>query len=162
VKWIKHAVLYGIVIIVLFSGQFLFNRGLVSGVPPQLPEQTIAGLPTESVIPKGGGIIYFWADWCGLCGMMQSSMTKVLQDTPGITVALNSGPTEQVNRYLASRNLNWPTVNDADGSVAKRYGIKGVPAILFLNKSGHIVFSSIGYSTEFGLRFRVWLASYFN
>jgi thioredoxin-related protein len=50
-------------------------------------------------------------------------------------------------------------INDRYGDIAKNYGVKAVPAVFFTDASGNIVFNSSGYTSEWGLRIRLWLAS---
>ena len=50
------------------------------------------------------------------------------------------------------------TVLDEDGAISKRYGLRGVPAVFVLDGSGKIRFSSVGYTSELGIRIRLWLA----
>lgn len=141
-------------------GQFWHGRSAVTGKPPALAERTLAGEPVAERIATGPGIIYFWAGWCGLCTAMQDSISRILKDYPGVTVALKSGDDNAVKHYLNEHGLAWPVLNDADGTIAQRYGIHGVPAVFVLSPAGDIAFSSIGYSTEPGLRIRLWLAAH--
>ena len=158
---IKKTLFYGAVAIIIFSGQFLINRNMVTGPPPVLTAKTIAGGPVAKAVASGPGMIYFWAEWCGICAMMQNSVTKVLRDYPGMTVAVKSGRESAVKKYLGEHHLAWPVVNDSDGAIGERYGIRGVPAMFILNSKGNIVFTTVGYSTEIGLRIRLWLAGFF-
>ena len=157
----KNLLFYGAVAVIIFSGQFLLNRDMVTGRPPALAEVTIDGEPVANRIAQGPGIIYFWAQWCGLCAMMQDPVSEVLKEYPGVTVALKSGKEGAVKRYLGEHGLDWPVVNDAEGTIGERYGVHGVPAVFVLNSEGDILFTSVGYSTEIGLRIRLWLAGFF-
>lgn len=112
-----------------------------------------------SVIANGPTILYFWAEWCGVCRGMQSNVAAVSKDMPIVTVAERSGGVQQVSEYLAKNQLNWPVVNDPDGSIGRLYGVQAVPAMFFINSKGQIVFTSVGYTSEWGLRCRLWLAS---
>lgn len=156
----KKILLYLAVAAIFFAGQFLYTRGLATGKPPELAQTTVQGAPVADRISAGPGMIYFWAEWCRICAMMQAPVNAVLHDFPGVTVALRSGDSDDVKSHLDKNTLDWPTVNDEDGSIGARYGIKGVPAVFILNREGDIVFTSVGYSTEWGLRLRLWLASF--
>jgi thiol-disulfide isomerase/thioredoxin len=112
-------------------------------------------------LAQGPALLYFWAEWCGVCRTMQNNVDAVLQDYPGMTVAVRSDDRQKLTNYLAKNQLNWPTINDVDGAIGQRYGIRGVPALFFINQQGSIVFTSIGYTSEWGLRIRLWLASMF-
>lgn len=131
---------------------------MVTGQPPELEKLTLAGDAVADKIQSGPGIIYFWAEWCGICAMTQGPVSEVLKDFSGVTVALKSGDDSEVMAYMKEHNLAWPVVNDSDGSLGERFGVRGVPAFFILNTQGDIVFTTVGYSTEMGLRLRLWLA----
>lgn len=154
---LKNSLFYLVVIVLIVGGQFLVNRELVTGAPPPIASKTLTGLPVLQA-GKEPKLIYFWAEWCGICNMMKDSVTSVLDDYSGITVAVRSGNDAEVKAYLRQKGLNWLVINDAEGEVAGRYGVKGVPAAFYLNASGDIVLTSVGYSSEWGMRFRLWLS----
>jgi len=156
---IKKIGFYTLVVIVVFAGQFLMNQGLKMGQPPIIKQQTITGQSAMQTISQGPAVIYFWAEWCGVCNMMQQPMTAVLQDYPIITVAVKSGDKHAVQAYLTEKSLNWPVINDPLGTIAQQYQATGVPSIFFLNQQGEIVLTATGYTSEIGLRLRLWLAN---
>ena len=88
---------------------------------------------------------------------MQNAVNAVAVDYPLLTVALRSGSPEAVKQYLQKKQFNWQVVNDPQGEVARLYGVKAVPALFFLNSDGNIVFTTVGFTSEWGLRLRVWL-----
>ena len=154
----KKILFYLAVAAVLFGGQFFINRGLVTGTPPTITQRTLQGDEVMPAIARGPAVIYFWAEWCGICGMMQGTLSTLLKDYPVITVAVRSGDDGDVADYLRERGLNWPVVNDEHGTIAERYGIKGVPALFFIDGEGNIALTSAGFSSEAGIRFRLWLS----
>ena len=144
--------------LIIFGGQFLASNGLVTGVPPAMPTTTLAGDAALARVSQGPALIYFWAEWCGICRAMQSKISAVSSDFPVLTVAVDSGDDATVKAYLDKNRLNWQVVNDADGAVFQRYGGRGVPALFFVNRAGTIVFTTAGYVSEWGLRLRLRLA----
>ena len=118
----------------------------------------IDGRHAMESIAKGPAIIYFWAEWCGICKMMQTPMTEILKDYPGITVAVKSGDDEQLKKYMQKKQIQWPTINDQNGEISALYKIKGVPFVIITDKTGEIIYTVSGYSFEIGLRLRLWLA----
>lgn len=156
---IKKIGFYSCVVIIVFTGQFLMNHGLKTGKPPVIKQQTITGESAMQTISQGPAIIYFWAEWCGVCSMMQQPMTAILPDYPVITIAVKSGDNPAVQEYLNENSLNWYVVNDPLGEIAKDYQARGVPSVFFLNKQGDIVLTASGYTSEIGLRIRLWLAN---
>ncbi len=158
---IKKIGFYTVVVIIIFSGQFLMNQGLKTGEPPAIKQQTILGLNVMQKVSKGPAIIYFWAEWCGICKMMQGAITDIAQDYPVITVAVKSGSNDRVKNYLADKSLNWEVVNDPSGEIAEQYQAKGVPSVFFIDENGEIVLTTTGYTSEMGLRLRLWLTRLF-
>ncbi|WP_305906693.1 protein disulfide oxidoreductase [Methylomarinum sp. Ch1-1] len=154
---LKKTLFYLFVIGVIFGGQFFVNRGLVSGRMPPIAEKTLAGRTAMPQTDAGPRMIYFWAEWCGICKMMQASVDSLLRDAPAVTVAVRSGNDAKVTAYLRERRLTWPVVNDNQGAIADRYGVKGVPALFFVDGDGDIMLTSVGYSSEWGMRLRLWL-----
>jgi len=156
---LKKMAFYTVVFIIIFAGQFLMNQGLKTGKPPIINKQTLSGQDAMQMISQGPAIIYFWAEWCGVCKMMQQPIFQILDDYPVLTVAVKSGDTNIVNNYLNEKSLMWEVVNDPVGEIANQYQARGVPSIFFLNKAGDIVLTATGYTSEIGLRLRLWLAS---
>lgn len=154
---IKKLLFYFIAALVIFGGQFLLSNGRLTGPVPQIKQQTIAGTHVMEVITKGPSMVYFWAEWCGLCKMMQDPVSEVLKDYPGITVAVKSGDSEQVEKYMQGKALNWKVVNDPNGKISDQFKTKGVPAVFFINEKGNIVLTTVGYTSEIGLRLRLWI-----
>jgi peroxiredoxin len=73
-------------------------------------------------------------------------------------VATTSGDAEAVRAYLAQQGLSFPTLVDEDGSVGRTWGVKGVPASFVVDADGQVAHAAVGYTTELGLRLRLWLA----
>jgi len=157
---LKKSAFYIFAAVFIFAGQFLASSGVVSGKPPMIERPTLNGTAAMPLIAKGPAMIYFWAEWCGICRSIQNNVSAVLHDYPAVTVAVRSGDDQAVIAYMNAKQLTWPTVNDSDGGIAQAYGVNTVPALLFVNASGDIVFSSVGYTSEWGLRFRLWLTQF--
>ena len=144
--------------VVIFAGQFLRSQDLVTGQPPVIEHPTLQNQQALSVIGQKPGIIYVWAEWCGVCRLMQTAISAVASDQPVLTIALRSGDDTELRHYLSEHQLSWSVVNDRYGTIANSFGVKAVPAVFFTDSSGKIVFNSIGYTSEWGLRIRLWLA----
>ena len=154
--------LYSAFVIILIWGQFLTNNGLIVGKPPVINQPMIDGRHAMEPISKGPAIIYFWAEWCGICKMMQSPITEILSDYPGITVAVKSGTDEQLKKYMQKKQIQWDVINDQYGEISELYKIKGVPFVIITDNTGEISYTVSGYSFEIGLRFRLWLTELFS
>lgn len=157
---LKKSALYLFAALFIFAGQFLASSGLVTGMPPNIEQRTLSGVAAMPLVAKGPALIYFWAQWCGICRSIQGNVDAVVRDFPTVSVAVRSGDDQALRDYMQARHFNWPTVNDNAGSIGQRYGVSAVPAMLFVNGNGEIVFTSVGYTSEWGLRLRLWLTRF--
>jgi alkyl hydroperoxide reductase subunit AhpC len=72
---------------------------------------------------------------------------------------MQSGTAEEVKAYMARQKIKFPVVLDPDGTFARRYGAVAVPASFIIDGKGKVRFVEFGYTTEIGLRLRLWLAA---
>ncbi|HEY5994942.1 MAG TPA: protein disulfide oxidoreductase [Gallionellaceae bacterium] len=130
------------------------------GPAPALQGLMLSGQPY--VLPAHPGkpvLVHFWATWCPICRSEQDSIATLARNDPEvITVAMRSGPPEAVIRYMREQGIAFPVVNDADGALASAWGVHAVPASFIVDGAGKIRFIEVGYTTETGLRLRLWLA----
>jgi len=115
----------------------------------------------QSAHPGRAVAIHIWSDWCPFCKMEESSVTRVAADWPVLTVASRSGEAAQVTKYMSRQQLPWLAILDTRGAVSKTYGLVAVPAWVVLDANGHIRSVTTGYTTELGMRTRLWWASFF-
>ena len=109
--------------------------------------------------PGQAGLIYFWSEWCGICRTTAGSVASLAADWPVITVAMQSGPPAKVAETMRERDYRWPTLADPEADIFRQYGFRGVPAFVVIDPSGEIRSISLGYTSEIGLRLRLWWAS---
>lgn len=81
---------------------------------------------------------------------------------PGIPGILQSGDAPEIRAELAAPGLSFPVVADPYGQIAGLWGVPGVPATFVLDAEGRIAYSTVGLSTETGLRARIWAAGPLN
>lgn len=150
-----------LLLFMMFVGllQTFMQRDMRSGATPDLPIKTLSGENSAKLLANKPAIIYFWGSWCGICAAIQGTISEVLHDYPGITVALRSGNNANVLSYMKKHKLNWQVINDNDGALAESFGVSAVPVVFFLGSDGEISFISLGYVTEIGLRVRLWWLS---
>ena len=140
----------------VFAGQFLHSQNLITGQPPVLTAPSL----TSVAAPKQPRIIYFWAEWCGICRLMQNSINQLLPDVAILTIAERSGSDDKVQGYAQEHQLAWSVLNDPEGAIGQQFGISAVPAVFILDQTGKIVFTTVGYSSAWGLRLRLWLSQW--
>ncbi len=158
-KWRGFAVNVLVVVAVVAGIRLWQQRDMASGAAPLLQGVTLAGrhyeLPARPAHPV---LVHFWATWCPVCRAEQGSIAAIARDASVITVAMQSGASQEVARYLQEQQLDFPVVNDADGRIAAAWGVHAVPASFIIAPDGRIRFVEVGYTTEAGLRLRLWLA----
>lgn len=139
-----------------------------------LPSGPAPAFQAPAVGPQAGGSIdfdnwrqshpgravalHFWADWCPICKLEEDSISALQADWPLLSVAMQSGDADRVQGVLNQRRLDWLTAVDADGQIARRYGLSSVPAFIVVDAQGRIRFAELGYTTGIGMRLRLWWA----
>jgi len=148
------------VVLVLILGIRAWQQsGTASGPAPALAGELLDGKPVALAAFAGRPVlVHFWATWCPICRAEQGSIDALARDVPVITVAMQSGSREEVIQFLRKEALSFPVLNDPDGVIAARWGVRAVPASFIVDGAGQIRFLEIGYSTGVGLRLRLWLA----
>ncbi len=59
---------------------------------------------------------------------------------------------------MREQGIEFPVLNDADGSLSNAWGVHAVPASFIIAPDGKIRFVEVGYTTAWGIRLRLWLA----
>ena len=103
-------------------------------------------------------LVHFWATWCPICKLEQGTIQSLSEVYSIITVASHSGIDEEIRRYMDENGIRFPVIIDEMGSIAKEWGVSGFPASFVLDEQNMIRYRSMGYTTGWGLRFRMWLA----
>jgi thiol-disulfide isomerase/thioredoxin len=110
----------------------------------------LAGLKSNVVL------VDFWATWCPPCVASMPHLQKIQDDYRGkgvIVLGVNQEPGEEekVRRFLAQRNLTFPTVMDP-GSIHVEYGVYSFPTTFVLDRQGVIRSIFRGPASEKALR----------
>ena len=136
------------------------QRDMVAGIPPPINGTQLNGEAFNLQAMQGKPVLlHFWASWCGICKLEQDSIEALSRDHAVITVAMQSGSRDEIKAYMMEQKLDFPVLVDEHALLARRYGVKVVPAMFIINPNGQISFRESGYTTEWGLRIRIWLAT---
>lgn len=96
-------------------------------------------------------IVSFWATWCPPC-MKELPVLNAIQKKAGATrvqviaVNLKESPKQFRKALRAFQDYDIQFVHDRRGSVARKYGVKGIPHMLIIDVDGHIAYQHIGYN----------------
>lgn len=155
--WKSNLWFWLVLLAIVFGLPAVFDRSLVHGAPPPMEAYDLDGIPFAWSDMAGQPVVlYFWATWCPICRAMQGSIGSVAKDHAVITVALQSGNDAELRSYLRKEGLPLRVISDPEGSLVERYGLRGVPALFFVNRQGRIRFVATGYTSEIGIRLRIW------
>lgn len=134
------------------------QRTLAEGPAPALQAEGLDGSRID--LAASGGqptLVYFWATWCPVCRIEQGSIESVADDYRVISIALQSGSAVEVAKYLHEHQLRVPVINDPDGAIAARWGVRATPTLFVIDGDGQIRFREVGLTSTPGLRLRLWL-----
>lgn len=133
------------------------QRDLVEGQAPHFISSTLTGEVVDLAQPRTRPVlIHFWATWCAICRLEQDSINSIARDHDVISIAMTSGDAMEVRQFIQDEGLSFPVINDPQGELARRYGVRGVPTSFVVNSKGMITAVERGYTTEWGLRLRLW------
>lgn len=155
IRWGLEALVLGLAFWALHAYQ---TRGTASGPAPALEAVDINGQAVSLAALRGQPVlVHFWASWCPVCRAEEGNIIAIAERNAVLSVALEDSETLQA--YVKKEKLNFPVVADAEGQWATAYGVRGVPASFIIDPAGQIRFTTVGYTTQWGLRFRLWLAA---
>lgn len=162
----RHGLSLLLAVLVLVGGHVWQTRHVPSGPAPAFSAPAVSVQPGaelslaqwQAAHPGQPVALNFWAEWCPICKLEQGNVSRVARDWPVLTVAMQSGNTAAVGRELGRRGLDWATVVDDSGALARSYGVRSVPAWVVIDAQGRISATSMGYTSTLGMRARLWWA----
>lgn len=108
-------------LLVIGAGLFFYYAGLEREGIPWVPyAKEAVHEASESGRPV---ILDFYADWCGPCVAMEKSVFK----DPDVV---------RLSRHFATLRVDLTTRRSSQQEVLARYGIRGVPTVVFLDREG--------------------------
>lgn len=166
-QWKSHLGTVLLVLAVFIGVQAWQTRDVPSGPAPEFaftllhPDGSRSSTTLaewRAVHPGQPVALHVWAEWCPICRTEEHSVTQLARDQPVLTIAMQSGPPDAVARVLAQRQLPWATAMDPRGDFARSLGFKAVPAFVVVDAKGQLRGASVGYTSEIGMRLRLWWA----
>lgn len=161
---LRRFALEALVVVALVLGVRAYQtRDLASGEAPALSVQSLDGQRFSLAGVQGQPVaVHFWASWCGVCSAMRHNVRTLAHGHRVISVASRSGDEAAVRSFLAQHPLDAPVIVDPSGALARTYGVRAYPTTFFVNAQGVIRHVEVGYTTELGMRLRLWSAGLSN
>lgn len=156
VRWVLEIFIF---LMVYLAARAWTQRSVIEGPVPPVAGITLADEKIDlRHLHSAPVLLHIWASWCGICRFEQNSIESISKDHPVVTISMQSGTDDEVRQFMNKNKLTFKVINDEDGELSQQFGIRGVPASFIINRRGEIVYSEVGYTSEWGLRFRLWLA----
>ena len=131
-----------------------------SGRPTELTDAKLRTLKGREVslaeLTKGRvSIVKFGATWCGPCTMQLKEFERVIRYYKKKVLVLDIDirePAKKVAAHYARHNFHTYVLLDSDGSVAKAYGVRGIPDTLLVKADGTIAARKVGVTKATDLK----------
>ncbi len=141
-------------ILTLFGGCSEQQPGLTHGqsLPGFTLEQLAGGSLSFPDELQGKVVaIRFWADWCPFCKTEMRDIEPIYQryrERGLVILALNVRQDRATaERFIRRLGISYKVLLDADGAVARRYGVSGLPTTFIADRSGRLQTKILGEST---------------
>ncbi len=151
--WLSNLKTLALMLTVVFIITQYQQRNMTTGLAPNLEKINYADGPT---------LVYFWGSWCGICKTTSPSVITLTKeaDYQILSVALSSGSDEEIQNYLTENDYSFPIINDDSGQISQQWGVAVTPSFFIINPQGEITTTSSGMTSLWGMRLRLWLASF--
>lgn len=103
----------------------------------------------------------FWASWCQPCREEMPALQLMAQrhERDGLlVVAVNYREgAGTIRRFMETTAMDLPVLRDADGLVAKAFGVRAFPSTVFIRRDGQAVLTIVGAADWTGEPARGWV-----
>ena len=157
--FIKEILLFLLILTIFANGISFYKSTDLNKQALQLTATTLLDgseykLPTDKPI-----LIHIWATWCPTCKLEASNIQTISQYYNVLTIAVKSGSNAQIKKWMLENEYTFNVVNDSNGVVASKFNIEVFPTTFIYDKDKRLAFSEVGYTSTWGLFFRMWWAS---
>ncbi|HHD78791.1 MAG TPA: redoxin domain-containing protein [Epsilonproteobacteria bacterium] len=125
-----------------------------------LPTQTFELIDGTTYTPQKGKplLIHFWATWCHVCSLEAANVQNVSEKYEVLTVAVQSGSTENIKAKMKKEGVSFRVVEDPQGLLAGQFKVSAYPTDFIYNAKGKLQSTDVGYTTTAGLLARMKMA----
>ena len=152
ISFIKYAIFFIVVLnIISYYKSLDLNKEKLEIKSFELIDGSIYEVKNDKPI-----LIHFWASWCPICAIEEQNIETISKDYEVITIATQSGSSDEIKEYLEKNNLSFKVVNDEFANFSNEFNIKAFPTTFIYDKNQNLKFSEVGYTSTFGLKLRLW------
>ena len=112
-----------------------------------------------------GKVVYldFWASWCVPCRHSFPWMNKMHHDLSAkglVIIAVNlDEDRKDADTFLRVIPADFKIIYDPEGQLAEKYKVQGMPSAYFIDRSGKLVKSHIGFKNKDTVSARQYIES---
>jgi thiol-disulfide isomerase/thioredoxin len=156
-KVIREIVFFGAMMFVISNIiSYLRSPELQSSQLPQIEAKLIDGSTFKSQDLKGKPLmIHFWATWCPTCKAEASNIEAISEEYEVLSIAVNSGSNDALERYMAENGYHFRLLNDTEGKWSAIFNVEVFPTTFIFDSKGELRFTEVGYTTTLGLKGRL-------
>ncbi len=127
---------------------------IISNVISYIRSPDIKDIDVSSLITKESKkplLIYFWTSWCSVCKLQSPNIETISKYYDVLTILVDDVDIDKIKK-----DFDFKILHDKDGLIAKKFKVNVFPTIFIVDSNSKIRFSEVGYSSTFGLLFRLW------
>lgn len=159
-RWGRESLLIVVIFITIVVLMDLWRAPKMPTAFDSTPLHTLDGqtVTLDSLSEERPLLLYFWASWCAVCRYTTPSVAQLSGEGENVmTIALRSGGSQEVSRWLVHKQIRLPVVNDASGELSRNWQIGVTPTLVVFYK-GEVVSSTTGWTSYWGMKLRLWWA----
>ena len=149
-----------LILILLIGVEIFQSRSLTDKLSLQVTNQDLPLLNSsqkKGILDRQADytLIYVFAPWCQVCELSAANMNQWLDSNIAPkALALSYENTDRVTKFVRKTGLSIPVALGKD-ELAASIGIQAFPSYLLVNREGKVVYSWVGYSSEWGTKLKV-------
>ncbi|VAW81524.1 Membrane protein, suppressor for copper-sensitivity ScsD [hydrothermal vent metagenome] len=158
-RWTRYLVEAVLLVLVVVAVRAYQTRDAVQGPAPAFEAVLLDGTPVSlATFQDRPLLLHFWATWCPVCRVEQNNIQRLSEDHAVLTVSIDDMSAEKLVEWMVKQGVSYPVIPDPSSVLSRRYGINGVPTSIIIGADNQVRFIEVGYTTEIGLRLRLWWA----
>ncbi len=159
-KIIKEVLFFIVALFIISNILNYFNAPkLNSKKIPNFTAKTLNNyLFSSTSVRKKPILIHFWATWCPICKVENSSINSLSSKFNVITIVESSGNNQKIKKFLKKYHLKFHVINDNSGTIASLFHITAFPTTFIYSSKNKLLFSDVGYSSYIGLYLKMYFS----
>ena len=109
-----------------------------------LPDTAGRPVTLSQVAQKAPVLLVFWATWCPYCNAAVPEINALHSGAAGGNLRILAldykESRETVDAFIRAKGVRYTVLFDADGAVARKYGVVGIPTYVLIGREGKVVY----------------------